>query len=110
MSYYGNILTLYQASEEVLAEVAYLLTAHRTIFTSRETTFFVETSSMAHTEEVIAALKKKKIAFTFFHNHIATGSGIAAGGLPSDFVQAVRRIMFSKHFPANPGYSGGPLV
>lgn len=104
---FGNILTIYGASQDVLTDVAQILTANQGRFTTLETTFFIETSSRKATERLILDLKNRGIAFTFFHNNIPTGSGLAANGLHPDFVTVANALLFSNHFSGPGGYRGG---
>jgi hypothetical protein len=74
MAKYGNVLTVYSPQGNQLNDIITILNAKNAKFEQVDSTFFVETNSVANTKDLETALLATAISFTFFHNRIPTGS------------------------------------
>ncbi|MCE2935507.1 MAG: hypothetical protein ACK5V5_12800 [Cyclobacteriaceae bacterium] len=94
MSYYGNILTLVQATPVQQQQVATVLTAHNCVYQQVDQTFYLETRSIAHTQQVAREVEGLGVPFAFFHNRVSKGSFCYPVGLPDDVREKIHQILF----------------
>jgi len=94
MAHYGNILIIYNADDQHLEEVKKILENNNTDHEQVETSFFVETTSLDNTANVVKDLNILGASFLFFHNRISDGSLIRTNGIEDDTVTRIDDILF----------------
>lgn len=94
MAHYGNILIIYDAGNQQLEEVKKILKNNNTDHEQVEASFFVETTSLDNTANVVKDLTALGASFLFFHNRISDGSLIRTSGIEDDTVTRINDILF----------------
>jgi hypothetical protein len=94
MSYYGNILTLFDSNEDREQTVLTAINKHGLKFQQCENVFFIETLSKQNTKYLIEDLATKDLIFTFYHNSIPTGSYVRSKGIDDAILDHIDNILF----------------
>lgn len=94
MAHYGNILIVYDSGNPQLQEVKEVLEHNKAVFEQVESSFFIETSSLDNTGNVVKGLNALGISFLFFHNRISDGSLIRTSAMDEDAVERINEILF----------------
>ena len=94
MSTYGNILTLFNATEDQKKQVATKLTELDVEFEIKDNVVFVETYSKDNTTEIIEEVRSIGAPFIFFHNKNSDGSYIKVHNISAEQEARVNEILF----------------
>jgi len=93
MSYYGNILTLYNSTAQQEQKVATALADNDVNYEKVGSTYFIRSRSKKNTREVLASIAALNIEYSFFHNAIPTRSYFRADGIDRDTIDRIQAIM-----------------
>ena len=96
MALYGNILTVYNTTGIQRSDVRNILNNQQTRFEELGDNFFVETTSVKNTENVVSDLRSLNVDFTFFHSHISDGANLGAAGINKTVVDSIKSILLNK--------------
>ena len=95
MSYYINILTVYDCTPEIQSQVETVLHTNASPFQRVESTFFVGTPFKTTLKKIVQDLTATGLKFTCCHTAIKTGSELH-GSIAPETLAGIRDIFYGK--------------
>lgn len=95
-TYFGNILIVYNASDDLLLQVEALILSSNQKYERFENSFFIRTETKKLTRELVAQIQALGPEYFFYHNVYPQASYFQSVGISDHSVSEIDKILINR--------------